>query len=193
MSDQQLIENYLKDDEKSLEILIKRYLKPIYSFAYKYAGNSQEAEDITQETFVKMWRNLKKPVLNLSKGFDPKKGSFKAWIFSITKNTAVDFLKKKRAMQFSDFENERGESTILEKFIDSSPLPNELLERKDLMGTLAKAIGKLLPKYRKTLLLRHNDNLTFREISETTGEPLNTVKSRYRRGIILLKKLLDDF
>ncbi len=180
LSDQQLIENYFKGDEKSLEILIKRYLKPIYSFIYRYVGNAQEAEDITQETFVKMWRNLKR--------FDREK-SFKTWIFSIAKNTAIDFLKKKRAMQFSDFENERGESTILERFIDSSPLPNELLERKDLAGMLAKAIGKLLPKYRKTLLLRHNDNLTFREISETTGEPLNTVKSRYRRGLIMLKKM----
>ncbi len=182
MNDRQLIENYFKDDEKSLEILIGKYLKPIYGFIYRYVGNAQEAEDITQETFVKMWRNLKK--------FDKQKG-FKTWIFSIAKNTSIDFLRKKKVITFSEFENERGESTILEKFIDSSPLPNELLERKDLMGTLAKAIGKLLPKYRKTLLLRHNDNLTFREISETTGEPLNTVKSRYRRGVILLKKLLS--
>ena len=183
LSDQQLIGNYLKNkkNEQPLEVLIQRYLKPIYGFVYKYTGDSQEAEDIAQETFVKVWRNLKK---------FKKQKNFKSWLFSIAKNTAIDFLKKKRAMQFSDFENERGESTILEKFIDSSPLPNELLERKDLMGTLAKAIGKLLPKYRKTLLLRHNDNLTFREISEATGEPLNTVKSRYRRAVIMLKKLL---
>ena len=184
LSNQRLIENYFKGDEKSLEILIGKCLKPIYSFIYRYVGNAQEAEDITQDVFVKVWRNLKR--------FDREK-SFKTWIFSIAKNTAIDFLKKKRTMQFSDFENERGESTILEKFIDSSPLPNELLERKDLMGTLAKAIGKLLPKYRMVLFLRYNDHFTFQEIAESLGEPLNTVKSRYRRGLIMLKKLLGDF
>ncbi len=180
-SDKILVEKYLKGNEKSLEILVQKYLKPVYGFAYKYVNNAQEAEDITQETFVKIWRNLKK--------FDKEK-SFKAWIFSIAKNTSLDFLKKKRTIPFSEFENEKGENVLVEKFIDPSPLPNELLERKDLMGTLAKAMNKLLPKYRKTLLLRHNNDLTFREISETTGEPLNTVKSRYRRALIILKKLL---
>ncbi len=177
MSDRQLIENYFKGDEKSLEILIGRYLKPIYSFIYRYVGNAQEAEDITQETFVKIWRHLKR--------FD-KERSFKTWIFSIAKNASIDFLKKKKAMQFSDLE--RDENTLTERFVDSSPLPSELLEQKDIIGALAKSINKLLPKYRKTLLLRHNDNLTFREISETTGELLNTVKSRYRRALIMLKK-----
>jgi len=60
LSDEQLVINYLKGDEKSLEVLIKRYLKPIYNFAFQFVGNSPEAEDITQEVFVKMWRNLKK-------------------------------------------------------------------------------------------------------------------------------------
>jgi len=182
-SDQILIKKYLQGDEKSLEVLIHRYLKPIYSFAYQYTGNSQEAEDITQEIFVKVWRNLKK--------FDRDR-SFKTWIFSIAKNTAIDFLKKKKAVSFSEFQNENGENALLEKFADSSLLPNELLEQKDIIGALAKAINKLLPKYRKTLLLRHDDNLTFREIAESLGEPLNTVKSRHRRGLILLRKLLFE-
>jgi RNA polymerase sigma-70 factor (ECF subfamily) len=183
-NDRQLIENYLKGDEKSLEILIGRHLKPIYNFAYKYAGNPQEAEDITQEVFVKVWKNLKK--------FDKQK-NFKNWIFPIAKNTAIDFLKKKKAMQFSDFENEKGENILAETIIDSSLLPVELLERKDMLGMLMKAMNKLLPKYRKVLLLRHNDDLTFREISRITGEPLNTVKSRHRRALMMLKKLLARF
>ncbi|MBI4159946.1 sigma-70 family RNA polymerase sigma factor [Candidatus Wolfebacteria bacterium] len=73
--------------EVSLELLIRRYLKPIYGFTYRYVGAGQDTEDVTQETFVKVWRNLKK--------FDQNK-SFKTWIFSIAKNTAIDFLKKKK-------------------------------------------------------------------------------------------------
>jgi RNA polymerase sigma-70 factor (ECF subfamily) len=59
-TDEQLIINYLKGDEEALEVLIKRYLKPIYSFTFRFIGSSQEAEDITQEVFVKVWRNFKK-------------------------------------------------------------------------------------------------------------------------------------
>jgi RNA polymerase sigma-70 factor (ECF subfamily) len=187
--DQELIYDYLKKgDEKSLEILIQRYLKSVFGFAYRYVGNSQEAEDITQEVFVKMWKNLKK--------FDKEK-SFKAWIFTITKNTALDFLKKKKAMQFSDLSAQGGSALGRDgeewenKFIDSSPLPEEFLRKKDIMGAFAKAVNKLLPKYRKVLLLRHNGDLTFREISERLNEPLNTVKSRHRRALITLKKLLS--
>ena len=86
-SDKQLIINYLKGDEKSLELLIQSYLKPIYSFVYRCTGNTQDAEDVTQEVFVKVWRNLKK--------FDQRK-SFKTWIFAIAKNTAFDHLKKRK-------------------------------------------------------------------------------------------------
>jgi RNA polymerase sigma-70 factor (ECF subfamily) len=194
--DKNLISQYLKGEEKALEILIKRYLKPIYGFSYKYAGNIQEAEDITQEVFVKVWRNIRK--------FNPQKSpapyrtegsgsGFKTWIFSIAKNTAIDFLKKKKAIQFSDFENEKGENVLAERFVDSSPLPNEILERKDMMGALAKAINKLLPKYRKVLFLRHNDDLTFRQIAESLNEPLNTVKSRHRRAATALKKIFSKY
>lgn len=90
-SDEQLVVSYLKGDEKALEILIKRYLKLIYSFAFRFVSNSQEAEDIAQEVFIKMWRNLKK--------FDKNK-KFKSWIFSIAKNTCLDTMKKKKIIRF---------------------------------------------------------------------------------------------
>ena len=110
--DAQLIINYLAGDEKSLEILIKRYLKPIYSFVYRYVNNSQDTEDITQEVFVKAWRNLKK--------FNQQK-SFKTWIFSIAKNTSVDHLRKKRAVTFSNFENQEGKNLLAETWADPAP------------------------------------------------------------------------
>ena len=121
-----------------------------------------------------------------------KKKSFKTWIFSIAKNTAIDFLKKKKTIAFSEFENEDGENTIMETLVDSSPLPSELLERSDLKGMLAKAMEKLSPKYRMVLFLRYNDHFTFREISESLNEPLDTVKSRHRRAVIMLKKNITE-
>jgi len=180
-SDEKLVSQYLKGDEKSLEILIKRYLKPIYSFVYRYIGNAQDAEDITQDTFIKAWRHLKR--------FKPQK-KFKTWIFTIAKNTAIDFLKKKKDIPFSQFENEEGENIITETLADTSPLPSEPLEHQDVSRILSEAMGKLSPKYRTVLFLRYNDHFTFREIAEVLSEPLHTVKSRHRRTLIQLKKLL---
>lgn len=182
-SDQQLIANYLAGDEQSLELLIKRYLKPIYSFVSRYVGNGQEAEDITQEVFVRVWRNLKK--------FDQNK-SFKTWIFSIAKNTAIDFFKKKKSIPFSEFENEKRENMITETLADPSPLPQELLERADMAQMLNSAMEKLSPKYRMVLFLRYNDHFNFREIAESLGEPENTIRSRHRRALIMLKKILEE-
>ena len=180
-SDQQLVNDYLKGDENSLEVLIKRYLKPIYSFVFRYVGDSQEAEDIAQEVFIKVWRNLKK--------FDQNR-SFKTWIFSIAKNTSIDTFKKKKAIPFSKFEDEEGRNVFVETLVDAAPLPNELFARADMARILTSAMEKLLPKYRMVLFLRYNDHFTFREIAESLGESIDTIKTRHRRGIAILKKLL---
>lgn len=180
-SDEQLIIKFLKGDEESLEILIKRYLKPIYSFVYRYVGNYQEAEDITQEVFVKVWRNLKK--------FKPEY-KFKTWIFAIAKNTSINWQKKKRTIPFSVLDNKNEGFSFSETIKDPAPLPNELLEKQDIVGSLNKALEILSPKYRMVLFLHYNDHFTFREIAEVLGELLNTIKSRHRRALIMLRKLL---
>ncbi len=205
--DQQLVADYIAGDEKSLEILIKRYLKPIYSFVCRYIGNSQDAEDITQEVFMKVWRNLKK--------FDQQK-SFKTWIFSIAKNTSIDWIRKKKAIPFSNFENEEGKNLLTETLADSAPLPNEIFERACISEMLNTAMSQLAPKYRMVLFLRYNwqrgrnesslsfrpsepirgfaynDHFNFREIAEAFGESIHTTKSRHRRALIQLKKLLTE-
>ena len=85
-------------------------------------------------------------------------------------------------MPFSNFENERGENSLINKVADFIFPPKEHL--------LGMAMEKLPSKYRATLSLRYNDQFTFREIAETLGESINTVKSKHRRGISLLRKLL---
>ena len=182
-SAEQLIANYLKGDQESLEVLVRQYLKVIYSFVFRYVGNAEDAEDITQEVFVRVWRNLKR--------FNQKQ-SFKTWLFAIAKNAALDFLKKKKAIPFSEFENEEGENMITETLADPSPLSQELLEKSGMAQILNMAIEKLLPKYRMVLFLRYNDHFNFREISESLGESLHTIKSRHRRALIQIKKLLTE-
>jgi len=184
LSDEQLVHDYLKrKDEKALEILISRYLKPIYGFVYKYTNLLNEAEDLSQEVFVKVWRNLKK--------FDQKK-SFKTWIFQIAKNTAIDFLRQKKNIPFSALETEEGENPLANNLIDENPLPPEILDQKNLAQILTNAIDKLSEKYCQVLHLRYNNQFTFQEIAETLNEPIDTVKSRHRRALLALKEILNQ-
>jgi len=169
-TDKQLVGDYLKGDEKSLEILIKKYLGQIYNFTYKRVGNAQDAEDITQEAFVKAWCNLK--------SFDCDK-NFKTWIFSIAKNTCIDFLRKKKALLYLETIKELGEN-------------DKNLEQIDIAQLLSSTTNKLMPKYQAVLCSYHGDNLNFREISEKTGESINTVKSRYRRAILEIRKSISE-
>jgi len=182
-SDEQLIARYLKGDEESLEFLIKKYLQPIYSFVARYVGGQGDAKDITQEIFLKVWKNLKK--------FDSQR-SFKTWIFSIAKNASIDFLRKKKALPFSAWKNEKGDNALTETLADPSPLPDELVARADAGEKLRLTMELLVPNYRTVLYLRYNDHFTFREIAETLEEPLHTIKSRHRRALIMLKKLLTE-
>lgn len=208
-SDQQLITDYFKGDEESFEILVKRYLRSIYSFVYRYAGNPHDAEDITQTVFVKVWRNLKK--------FNPRKSrfatlrdrqrkspapyrtnevssdtGFKTWIFRIARNTSIDWLKKKRHIAFSAFETEEGGNALAETLVDPSPLPDELAERENISEMLSGAMEKLSFNYCLVLILHYQHSYTFREIAEILKESIDTVKTRHRRAIAALRKLLQD-
>ncbi len=176
-SDLQLISEYIKGDEKSLEILIKKYLKRVYNLVYSYMQNQADAEDATQEVFVKVWKNISK--------FDHKK-SFKTWAFAIAKNTAIDYLKKKKAIPFSMFDTADG-NYITDTIADKSPLASEMAEYRENEDIISESIMSLPEKYRKIVGLRLKD-LTFKSIAEILGESINTVKSKYLRAIKLLKK-----
>lgn len=186
LSDTELINSYFAGDENSLVLLINRYLKPVYRFAYKYAGNKEEAEDITQEAFVKVWKNLKK--------FDQTK-SFKAWVFSIAKNTAIDFLRKKRNSSFPVFssfgQDADGENLFEKTIIDLEPLPTELSERGEGRKIISRAVDMLASRYRSVISLRYFNQLTFREMADSLEEPLSTVKSRHRRALLKLRKIFE--
>lgn len=172
-TDEQLVKKYLKGDKKALEEIVHRYLSLIYNFSHRYTGSSDNASDIAQEVFVKVWKNLKK--------FDTSK-NFKNWIFTIAKNTALDWLKKRNAMPFS---------LLLEDIADSEQISMvDKIYQKSLSKNLSLAIEKLPSKYSSIINLYHQGGFNFREISGLLNESINTVKSRYRRGLIILKRAL---
>ncbi|MDD5050689.1 MAG: sigma-70 family RNA polymerase sigma factor [Candidatus Pacebacteria bacterium] len=176
-----LIEKSLEGDTSAFEILVSRYLKHIYNFVYHLSGNVDEANDISQEVFVKVWKNLKK--------FDPEQ-NFKTWLFSIARNTTIDYFRKKKSISFGDMEI--GESTSFEDSLtDEEPLPDEIFERKELGTFLEKALETLPLEGRTIILLHDKEDLTFEEISKILKKPMNTVKSQYRRAILAFRKTMN--
>lgn len=188
--DAELIAAHRGGDERALEMLFARHLQPVFAFAVRYLNNRSDAEDVTQETFVKAWRALKKSALHPFGGFNPEKGRFKTWLLRIAKNTCIDVLRKRRATPLSELTAEEEDLSLSETCIDPAPLPEELLKKSETAELLAEALERMPPPHRLVLLLRYNDHCAFREIAEILGEPLHTVKSRHRRALAKLARIL---
>ncbi|MDE1924633.1 MAG: RNA polymerase sigma factor [Patescibacteria group bacterium] len=183
-TDEELVADYLGGEENAFGELAKRHLPSAYSFALRFVGSREEAEDIAQETFLKAWKNLKQYRKEASK--------FKTWLLRITRNTAIDFLRKKKNIAFSGFENESGENVLAETVADQSPLPEELFAKAGDSQEVNQALLQLSPRHRELLLLYYTNDLTFQEIGEVLGESQNTTKSRHRRALQALRKILEQ-
>lgn len=179
--DKKLIEDYLGGDTGAFAVLVEYNLKLIYRYALRMTRDVEDAEDITQETFVKLWRNLHK--------FDLDK-NFRTWLLGIAHNTAIDILRKKKDFVFSDFDNEVGDFS--ETIVDPTPLPPEIFAQAEQKKLLDNALGQLSPASRETLTLYFESDLTFAEIGTIVNKPLNTVKSQHRRALSALRKILTE-
>jgi RNA polymerase sigma-70 factor (ECF subfamily) len=175
-TDEQLIDHYQQGNHAALTVLTTRYFDAIYRYAYRLANDRAAAEDIVQETFIKVWKSMAR--------FD-KDMKVKPWLYRIAHNTAIDYLRKKNAISFSAMEREeRFEETVPD---DSINIMEQTIAREE-RETLTRKIEGLADHYKEVLLLRAEQSLTFEEISTVLRKPLNTVKSLYRRALLLLSK-----
>lgn len=181
-TDQQLIAEHLAGDTQAFNLLAERYLTPLYGFLYRYVNNSADAEDLAQEVFVKALRHIAR--------YDQDK-KFKTWLFAIAKNTALDFLKKKKTLAFSDLVTPEGDNPTIDNLADPAPLPDDLFDQANLAETLKVALSNLPASYQQVLELYYREDLNLREIAEILGTSADTIKSRHRRALIMLRPLLD--
>ena len=179
-TDSQIVEDCLDGNTPSFELIVNRYLNQVYNFIYRLCGNREESNDISQDVFIKIWKNLGK--------FDSKQ-NFKTWIFTIARNATIDWLRKKRNILFSDLDSE--DFIFEENIADIEPLQDELFQNKELKILLDNALNKLSFNYREVVLLHLVEGLTFEDISIVIKKPTNTVKSQYRRALIDLRKILS--
>jgi RNA polymerase sigma-70 factor (ECF subfamily) len=183
-TDRELVEAFLAGSEDSFAVLVERHLSMTYKFTYRYLNNADDTNDVVQEVFIKAWKYMKR--------FDVNR-NFKTWLLTIAKNTALDFIKKKKPVLFSKIEEGDGDlDAFLAPYLESADLPDEILNKKDTKERLESVLGELAPSYRTVLTLRYAEHLKFREIAEMLQEPIDTVKSKHRRGLLLLRKALGD-
>lgn len=179
-NDAQLVSESILGKQGSFEAIVQKYTTPIYNFAFRLTGNIQTAEDVTQETFIKVWKNLKK--------YHPEQ-SFRSWIFTIARNTTTDSLRKKKSIPFSNLTGDDDKS-FEETISDDAILPDELVASIDDAKILEEFLDQLSPDYRTVMILHYQENMTFDEIGKILDKPLNTVKSHHRRALEKLREII---
>ncbi len=183
-TDRELVEEFLAGSEDCFAVLVERHLSMTYKFTYRYLNNADDTNDVVQDVFIKAWKYMKR--------FDVNR-NFKTWLLTIAKNTALDFIKKKKPLLFSKIEEGNNDlDAFLAPYLESGDLPDEVLEKKNTKERLDGVLQELAPAYRTVLTLRYAEHLKFREIAEILQEPIDTVKSKHRRGLILLQKALGS-
>jgi RNA polymerase sigma-70 factor (ECF subfamily) len=179
-SDEDLISEYIKGDQLAFKALLDRYTPLLYNFSVRFVGTTH-ADDIVQDVFIKVWKNLKK--------FDVSKAHFKTWVFTITRNTVTDYLRKKKSIVFSDMENTEGDS-VVDAVVDKADLPDTVIEKLQDVEYLNTLLERLAPAYKEVLILYYQEEMTFAQIGQALSKPLNTVKSHHRRALEQLRKMV---
>ena len=186
-TDQEVVELARKGEEMAYRELLRRYQRPVFSLIYRMVRDRELAEDLAQETFVK--------VLNALDRYRPEY-KFSSWVFKIANNAAIDHLRRKEldTLSLEGGPNattpERIEATALQ-LGDQSESPLEELEARELGSTIERAIGRLRPEYRSCIILRHVEGRPYEEIGGILDLPLGTVKTYIHRARAELRESLD--
>ncbi|MEA2440545.1 MAG: polymerase sigma-70 factor, subfamily [Thermoleophilaceae bacterium] len=163
-----------EETEDSMRALYRTYGSELYGFAVSCLGDRGQAEELVQEVFTRVWRH--------AGSFDPDKASFRTWLYGIARNAIID-LKRRQAVRPALAQNPETED---QGAVDDS------FERALLRWQVGAALDRLTPEHRQVIRLAHFQGLTLREISERTGIPLGTVKSRTSYALRGLRLALEE-
>ena len=181
-TEESYIERAKAGDSDAIEALIKLYEKRVYHFVLKFLRNPEDALDISQETFLKVFRSL-----NLFRG----QSAFSTWVFSIAHNLCIDFVRKqKRRGLYLTRVNE--EDPEMQNLRDPRHEPEAVAEKREIVSEIDRALGALTPDLREIFLLREVAGLQYQEIADTLDIELGTVKSRIARARCALREELNS-
>lgn len=181
--DDALARRAARGDERAFAELVRRHGPPLHNFAYRMVGDADDAADVAQQAFVQAYLHLpaRRPEL-----------PFRPWLFRIARNLCVDRIRQRRTVPFSAVERDDEPENSLLDVADSAPLPEEIVERRDLQKRLRSAVLGLPPRYRAVVALRYTTDQTFGEIAAALEIPENTAKTLFQRAKPFLRRALVD-
>jgi len=180
-TDLELLERIQAGDADALDILYGRYAPPVYSLVWRVLQSTEEAEDVALDVFWQIWRQADR--------YDPSRGAPPAWIFTVARSRAIDRLRARhrredRTVSFDD------PGTNLDP-LDEEAAPDQVASFRQTRDAVREAMNSLSPVQREAVELAFFKGLTHVEIARKLRQPLGTVKTRIRQGLIRLRKKLD--
>jgi RNA polymerase sigma-70 factor (ECF subfamily) len=178
--DSTLVSRCLSGEDTAWEELVRLHTRRVYGLCYRFTGKDSEAQDLTQDVFLRVFRALG--------GFRSTEGSFATWLTRLTRNLLIDHYRRTRNERVTDSIEEQL-PRVEEGFVTISR-PDSALAGREASELLQAALAKLSPELRETIILRDLQEMEYREIAQVLGIPEGTVKSRLNRGRAELGRLL---
>ena len=184
-SDQQLVSNYLEGNVSALETLVKRHKDRIYTFIISKVRNQALAEDIFQDAFFKVIKSLQKGKYN-------EEGKFLPWVMRIAHNLVIDHFRKARRMPIVGKLKSDDDFDIFDVISNGEQTSEYNMMEGEQHEQLRKMVQELPEEQRQVLVMRHYEELSFKEIAEKTGVSINTALGRMRYALINLRKIMEE-
>ena len=183
-----LVRRCVAGDSAAWEEIVQRNHRRIYNICYRFAGTSDDAQDLTQEVFIKMYRTLST--------YDAGKGAFMTWVTTVTRNLLVDHFRKTKQDRMTDSldtapsEHEDAQP-LAAQIADPSRTADSQVQSRETREIVHQALQKLSPELREAVILRDLQDMDYKEIAGALKVPQGTVKSRINRGRAELARLLQ--
>ncbi len=180
MDDAELVRRCLAGDAAAWETIVHSYTRRVYNLCYRFTGQRQEAEDLTQEVFLRVFRTLQ--------SYDAAQGSLGVWLHRVGRNLLIDYYRASRKQRLTVSLEDEGRQ--IEQKESAAPAPDRAVAHLELSAAVQQGLGRLSPELREAVILRDLQGLEYREISQVLAIPEGTVKSRINRGRAELGKIL---
>jgi RNA polymerase sigma-70 factor, ECF subfamily len=183
-----LVRRCIAGDAVAWEEIVQRYHRRIYNICYRFAGSADDAQDLTQEVFIRMYRTLN--------SYDVGRGAFMTWVTTLTRNLLVDHFRKTKHDRLTDSLDASASSDpdavpLGDRIPDEGPAPDTGVQSRETRDVVHQALQKLSPELREAVILRDLQDMDYREIATVLKVPEGTVKSRINRGRAELGRLLQ--